>query len=66
MLVTLVALLSSATVAQAEQGAASQPPELNRLVYAELLRSDVRAQKITILTQVIGFTEADDAAFWPT
>jgi len=65
MLVTLVALLSSATVAQAQQGAASQPTELNLSAYAELLRSDVRARKIAILTQVIGFTEAEDAAFWP-
>jgi hypothetical protein len=38
---------------------------LNLSAYAELLRSDVRAQKIAILTEVMGFTEAEDAAFWP-
>src|SRR6185436_1818696 len=33
--------------------------------YAELLRSDVRAQKVVILTQLMNFTEAEDKAFWP-
>jgi hypothetical protein len=38
---------------------------LNLTAYAELLRSDVRAQKVAILTEVMGFTEKEDAAFWP-
>ena len=38
---------------------------LNLSAYAELLRSDVRAQKVAILTEVMGFTEAEDTAFWP-
>lgn len=51
--------------------AASQAPDdrdartLNLTAYAELLRSDLRAQKVAILTEVMGFTEAEDAAFWP-
>jgi hypothetical protein len=52
---------------------AQQPPQnteretrtLNLTAYAELLRSDVRAQKVAILTEVMGFNEAEDAAFWP-
>jgi hypothetical protein len=65
LIATLVALLSSGAVAQAQQSASAQPTELNLSAYAELLRSDVRAQKIAILAQVMGFTEAEDAAFWP-
>ena len=38
---------------------------LNLSAYAELLRSDVRAQKVAIITEVMGFTEAEDTAFWP-
>ena len=38
---------------------------LNLTAYAELLRSDIRTQKIAIITEVMGFTEAEDAAFWP-
>lgn len=52
---------------------AKQPPPptqeetqtLNLHAYAELLRSDVRTQKVAIITEVMGFTEAEDAAFWP-
>ena len=42
-----------------------QTKTLNLSAYAELLRSDVRAQKVAILTEVMGFTEAEDKAFWP-
>ena len=38
---------------------------LNLTAYAELLRSDIRTQKVAILTEVMAFTEAEDAAFWP-
>jgi hypothetical protein len=38
---------------------------LNLTAYAELLRSDVRAQKVAIITEVMGFTEVEDKAFWP-
>ena len=37
----------------------------NLTAYAELLRSDVRTQKVAIITEVMGFTEAEDNAFWP-
>ncbi len=38
---------------------------LNLSAYAELIRRDVVAQKVVIITEVMGFTEAEDAAFWP-
>jgi len=45
--------------------AAPQTETLNLTAYAELLRSDIRAQKVAILTEMMEFTEAEDAAFWP-
>jgi hypothetical protein len=42
-----------------------QDTTLNLSAYAELLRSDVRASKIALITEVMGFTEAEDRAFWP-
>jgi hypothetical protein len=62
-----VALLSSgaAAHAQSQPVATPQATQLNLSAYAELLRRDVAAQKIAILTQVMGFTEVEDAAFWP-
>ncbi len=70
MAVTLV-LLMIGSVAQAQAQAPSSSPSeretktLNLSAYAELLRSDVRAQKVAIITEVMGFTEAEDKAFWP-
>ena len=42
-----------------------QDTELNLSAYAELLRSDVRTSKVAIITEVMGFNEAEDRAFWP-
>ena len=50
---------------QTKPATSAEDQTLNLSAYAELLRSDVRAQKIAILTQVMGFTEAEDAKFWP-
>jgi len=53
--------------------AAQQPPAsggdqtrtLNLSEYAELLRSDVRAEKVAIITEMMDFSEGDSAKFWP-
>lgn len=37
----------------------------NLRAYVELLRSDVRARKVGIITEVMQFTDAEDAKFWP-
>jgi hypothetical protein len=42
-----------------------QTKALNLSAYAELLRSDVRAQKVAILTEVMGFSDKEDETFWP-
>src|SRR5215471_6447107 len=44
---------------------ADQTKTLNLAEYAELLRSDVQAQKIAIITEVMEFTDAENTAFWP-
>lgn len=33
--------------------------------YMEILRSDVRAEKIAIITEVMNFTDEEAARFWP-
>ncbi len=43
----------------------AQTQDQNLSAYVELLRSDVRSQKVAILTELMDFTEAEDAAFWP-
>ena len=61
----LLVLVSLTGHGQSGQGRADEAKSLNLTAYAELLRSDVRAEKVAILTEVMGFTEAEDAAFWP-
>jgi hypothetical protein len=67
----LLAVSGLGTSGQTSQAPQPSPPDerdtksLNLTAYAELLRSDVRAQKVAILTEVMGFTEAEDKAFWP-
>jgi hypothetical protein len=51
--------------AQAAPPPKADPRDQNLRAYAELLRSDVRSQKVAIFTQMMDFTEAEDAAFWP-
>lgn len=63
----LLAVTSLAVQGQSQSGQVGeqQTRMLNLSAYSELLRSDVQAQKIAILTEVMGFTDAEDKAFWP-
>lgn len=51
--------------AQPAQSGSAETRDLNLRAYVELLRSDVRAQAVALITQLMEFTEAEDAAFWP-
>jgi len=64
---TLAVLMvcSAGVHGQSASQADKETTTLNLSAYAELLRSDVRTQKIAIITEVMGFTEAEDTAFWP-
>jgi hypothetical protein len=42
-----------------------QARERNLRAYTELLRSDLRTQKVAVITEMMRFTEAEDTAFWP-
>ena len=66
--VALALLVTSGLAAQGQspQVTAQQTKSLNLSAYAELLRSDVRTQKVAIITEVMGFNEAEDKAFWPS
>jgi hypothetical protein len=63
----VLALSIGATSAHAQSKSASErdTQTLNLSAYVELLRSDVRTQKVAIITEVVGFTESEDAKFWP-
>ena len=64
---TVILLMLCGLVVHVQSPAASdrETRMTNLTAYAELLRADVRAEKVAILTEVMGFTEAEDKAFWP-
>jgi hypothetical protein len=69
-IVTLVLLLTGGAAVHVQSPSTTlatpkETRELNLTAYAELLRSDLRTQKVAIITEVVGFTEAEDKAFWP-
>ncbi len=66
LIVTLVLIAAGAAAVGGKQSPSEREDKsLNLAAYAELLRSDIRAQKVAILTEVMGFTEKEDTAFWP-
>ena len=50
----LVALVATPSLVQAQQDA-----------YVELLRSDVKTQRVAIITEVMQFSDSASAVFWP-
>ncbi|MEE8478129.1 MAG: hypothetical protein V3S19_07145 [Gemmatimonadales bacterium] len=53
-LIWLVALVAMPALVQAQQDA-----------YVELLRSDVKTQRVAIITEVMQFSDSASALFWP-
>ena len=62
---TAPAAKPAAAAQGAKPAAAEDVRDVNLRAYVELLRSDVRGQKVAILTELMEFTEQEDAAFWP-
>ena len=68
MLGALAVFCAAPGLARAQAAKLAAPEdtrEANLRAYVELLRSDVRSQRVAILTEVMQFTEAEDAKFWP-
>ena len=57
--------LPIAAAGQSEPLPHDQARERNLRAYTELLRSDLRSQKIAVITELMQFTEAEDTKFWP-
>ena len=49
----------------AKPATAADTRDMNIRAYVELLRSDVRSQKVAILSEMMEFTDQEDAKFWP-
>jgi hypothetical protein len=49
----------------AKPAAPTDPRDANLRAYVELLRSDLRTEKVAVITEMMQFTEDEDAKFWP-
>jgi len=63
----LAVMMATTGVSAEQQPAATQAEtkDVNLSAYVELLRADVRAQKVAFLTELMEFTDAEDKVFWP-
>ena len=62
----LVAVIAAGTMSAQQPGVTpAETRDVNLRAYVELLRSDVRAQKVAFITELMEFTAAEDKAFWP-
>jgi hypothetical protein len=64
LLIVPVALIGLATTAAAQE-TREEARAKNLRAYEELLRSDLRTQKVAVITEMMQFSEAQDAVFWP-
>jgi hypothetical protein len=61
----LAASVPCARAQTANQSEDAESREANLSAYVALMRSDIRAQKVAIITDLMRFTEEEDAKFWP-
>ena len=63
----ILAVMMTTTGVSAQQPAPTQAEtrDVNLRAYVELLRADVRAQKVAFLTELMEFTDAEAKVFWP-
>ena len=66
LLIALAVVAATGTMAaQQPKVSAAETKDENLRAYVELLRADVRTQKVAILTELMEFTAAEDKVFWP-
>jgi len=65
---TLLACLTASPLAAQGAAAAARADDTrarNLSAYVQLLRSDIREQKVALISGMMQFSEADDQKFWP-
>ena len=65
MALALAAGARPAAAQATKPAAADDTRDLNLRAYVELLRSDLRTEKVAIITEMMQFSEDEDTKFWP-
>ena len=61
----LAAVVAAEKVRRAQHPTGADIRERNLRTYAELMRSDIRTQKVALVTETLQLSETDDVIFWP-
>ena len=61
----LPAVLAAQSATAAQPLSRAETRERNLKAYTELLRADLRTQKVAVFTSMMSLSEKEDAAFWP-
>jgi hypothetical protein len=62
---SLILLLIVAAAAIAAYAQQTTPAPANQETYLELLKSDLKTQKVAVITEAMAMTDAQSAIFWP-
>ncbi len=62
---SLIFLLIVAAAAIAAYAQQTTPAPANQETYLELLKSDLKTQKVAVITEAMAMTDAQSAIFWP-
>jgi hypothetical protein len=62
---SLVLPMLLASAAFTQNAGTSDDHETNLRAYVELLRADVKAKRVAIVTEIMQFNDSDAATFWP-
>jgi len=65
VVILFVVAMLVASAALTQDTSTSSDRELNLRAYIELLRADVKAKRVAIITEIMQFSDADAATFWP-
>ena len=61
----LLLMLSFAAILCAQSAQLTPDQEANLREYVDLLRTDVKSQKVSIITEMMGFSPQEASVFWP-
>jgi hypothetical protein len=65
LMTALLVLPMVIVAARPVRGQANSDKDLNLREYAELLRADLKAKRVEIITEIMQFDADENAAFWP-
>jgi hypothetical protein len=65
LMAALFLLPANFPISALAQAQAASDKDLNLRAYVNLLRADIKAKRVSLITEIMQFNDAEAAAFWP-